>query len=171
MLDDPIYIQLLANKTNHNLDEDGKVISSHKVFNEGKHSLYPKILTVITEKKVQLNRGSHRYDRRYIEDEDSLRWAGIISWFRGTLKIIHSSQYFPSGREIMLYHRPEKRINYPTSMFNLIFDDMIKYGYLLPNWIPLSTRFMCLDDLNYSNSTVNSLLSYKPYRHGTISCS
>jgi hypothetical protein len=42
-----------------------------------------------------------------------------------------------------------------------LFADMMKFGYLLPNWIPLSTRFACRDaDYKPSLAMMNK---YTPY--------
>jgi len=45
-----------------------------------------------------------------------------------------------------------------------IEQDMIKYGYLLPNWIPLLTRFICPQEATTWSSTSVSLDLYQPYK-------
>jgi hypothetical protein len=47
-----------------------------------------------------------------------------------------------------VFHRPTKEFDlYETHSHKVameIEDDMIQYGYLLPNWIPLLTRHICI---------------------------
>lgn len=42
--------------------------------------------------------------------------------------------------------------------------DMIKYGYLLPNWIPILTRFICPQEATAWKKTTESLDTYQPYK-------
>jgi hypothetical protein len=69
----------------------------------------------------------------------------------GSLQIIHGSPAFPPGRELLFYHRMEKNINFPDHIKDEIFRDMMQYGYLLPNWVPLLTRYICRKVYNTYN--------------------
>lgn len=66
-------------------------------------------------------------------------------------------------RELLLFHWPLKgyidaiSVNYRKE----IVQDMKTYGYLLPNFIPLFTRYICQNVVH-----INNMSQYKPYRHG-----
>ena len=44
-----------------------------------------------------------------------------------------------------------------------IFDDMMTYGYLLPNWVPLLTRYMCRKAGTTQNDPMKTMEEYKPF--------
>ena len=98
-----------------------------------------------------------------ITQGDSNDWAGPVRWFRGSLKIIHGSPEFPPDRELLFYHRPHKELDFPATLAEEIFKDMVTYGYLLPNWVPLSTRYMCRQaGVGWGNPMVE-MHKYHPY--------
>ena len=94
---------------------------------------------------------------------ESREWAGPVRWWQGSLQIIHGSPEFPPGREILLYHHPETNVNFPDGLRDEIFQDMMKYGYLLPSLIPLLTRYICKKTGVNSGSMKDQLHAYKPY--------
>ena len=63
----------------------------------------------------------------------------------------------------MFYHRPTKIINIPPAIINDVFQEMMKYGYLLPNFVPLLTRFMCKKAGTSTHETLATMHKYKPY--------
>jgi hypothetical protein len=82
---DPMYVQLLRNKTYHNLDEIGTQTKAENIVNSGFHAIGYAHVKASRRRKFDLrgNRGKHEYDNAYIEQEDSVRWAGHVRWFRG----------------------------------------------------------------------------------------
>lgn len=84
-------------------------------------------------------------------------------------QIVHGSAIFPPGRELLFYHRPTKDFALPIKAKDAVFEDLMKYGYLLPNFIPLLSRTMCLGgSLTKTNSTLSALQQYKPYHDDCI---
>jgi hypothetical protein len=68
--------------------------------------------------------------------------------------------YIPYG----VFYRPEVKINFPEAIRDDIFNDMMQYGYLLPNWIPLYTKYACRKaGATGSDTTLNSMAKYQPY--------
>lgn len=168
MFRDNLYVQLLANKTYFNLDEAGTAIPGENVIDNGYHSIAELIIQAADRAKIKLNRGKDWHDHCFIEEVDSLQWAGPVRWFQGSLHVIHGSPYFPPNRELLFFHRPERGWDYPSPIYPFFIEDMIKYGYLLPNWTPLLSRVMCLDSLPQTNSTLSALREYKPYQNNCI---
>ena len=89
--------------------------------------------------------------------------TGPVRWWRGSLQIIHGSPQFPPGRELLFYHRPHKNIDFPEKLAAEIFEDMMTYGYLLPNWVPLLTRYMCRKAGTTQNDPMKTMEEYKPF--------
>lgn len=75
-------------------------------------------------------------------------------------------------REILCFHRPGVKYNLRSitspDVASDIETDMIRYGFLLPEWIPLTSRHICSKTLTYlGTATAGSLLSklanYRPW--------
>ena len=161
-MQDPLYVPLLFNNTYHNLDEGGTQVDSKNVVDRGMHSISE------IQKRFMgglpggiWNRASVWQDHCFIDQGDSNDWAGPVRWFQGSLQIIHGSPEFPPGRELLFYHRPHKVIDFPVLLAEEIFNDMATYGYLLPNWIPLLTRYMCRKAGATYDDTMKSMENYK----------
>jgi len=65
-------------------------------------------------------------------------------------------------RELLCFHWPLK---HHITAFSIdyrqeIIEDMKKYGYILPNFIPLFTRHIC-----HNVYHINNISHYRPYRH------
>jgi hypothetical protein len=87
---DPVYRRLLENKTYFNLDEIGTQIRQENVVNSGYHAIGYAHVAAAKKRKFNMNcnRGTHQYDNAYLEQEDSVRWAGPIRWFQGVSVIM-----------------------------------------------------------------------------------
>lgn len=169
MLEDPLYVSpLLANLSYHNLDETGRQVKPENIVDR-KHSLSNVILKITHERKYTLNRGKAPQDMSFHDEVDSITWAGPVRWFRGTLQVAHGNAFFPPGRELLFYHRSVKEFHCDSHMLPGILQDMMKYGYLLPRWIPLLSREMSLDSMKVTRtSTVGSLANYMPYKNSSL---
>ena len=163
-MQDPLYIPLLQNLTYHNLDEKGTQINREYVVDEGRHSI-SEIQKRYIGFNVSANRAESGNDKEHIFSDpgESLTWAGPVRWWQGSLQIIHGSPEFPAGRELLFYHHPETRIDFPDGLRDEIFEDMMKYGYLLPSLIPLLTRYICKTAGVNSASLKESMHAFKPY--------
>ncbi|CAE7769855.1 unnamed protein product, partial [Symbiodinium microadriaticum] len=172
-LSDPLYLELLRNQTYHNLDETGGYTPPTQ----------RRYMDVSINQKVQLlahssqashfrvNRGLHPSDNIHLEmkivypDQD----IPVASWVHGSLRVVHRRLGFAAGREVLFAHRmlniPFPQL--PPSKREEVLQDMIAYGYLLPNWIPLLTRHMCRQHYVSSQSRHHQLYEYYPYN---ISC-
>ena len=111
--------------------------------------------------------GPSRNGRLFVEKIDAIHWAGPVRWFQGTLKIIHAYENFDAFREIMYYHRADDFDITPIEKINRneIVADMIEYGYLLPWFIPLLTRFICpkTTTTKYQSDFMTEANNYRPY--------
>ena len=63
----------------------------------------------------------------------------------------------------MFYHRPQKNIDLPPALKEEIFKDMMQYGFLLPHWVPLLTRYMCRRAGADGGPTMAAIHKYHPY--------
>ena len=104
---------------------------------------------------------SYRYS--YITAFFLFMTTGPVRWWRGSLQIIHGSPQFPPGRELLFFHRPHKVIDFPEKLAAEIFEDMMTYGYLLPNWVPLLTRYMCRKAGATQNDPMKTMQEYRPF--------
>lgn len=87
MFQDPLYIPLLANKTYHNLDEEGGQIEPKDIVDGGRHAISHYILGYSDSNHKPLNRGKDWQDHCFLDEGDSVTWAGPIRWFRGSLQV------------------------------------------------------------------------------------
>ena len=66
----------------------------------------------------------------------------------------------------LLLQNYDLAIEFPQRVVAEIEDDMITYGYLLPNWVPLLTRHMCGPNdasATWWQPTTKALDNYRPY--------
>lgn len=159
---DPLYTLLLQNHTDYQMDE----FSRKGLYMQTNIDNFVK--NVIPRRGERMNNGIHWKDKLWVEQEQSYFHTGPVLWHDGRLTILHGSPEFPPGREILIYHRPNKDYNirktFSLKIADEIEQDMIKYGFLLPNWIPLVTRFICPQEATDWKSTSVSLDSYQPYK-------
>ena len=153
------FVPLLTDVGYHNLDEGGSQTDPKFVVDGGKHAISWVMKTWISQHNREFNYGKSWQDHCFIDSGDSNDWAGPVAWSHGRLRMIKGNSVFPSGRELLFYHRPDAEMRLPIehAVRLEILRDMGDYGFLLPNWIPLMTRFVCKD------VTRSTLESYKPY--------
>ena len=151
---DPRYKVLLEIPVYFNLDEFGKAIAAG---NREKHHT----ISYIQDRELPRHNAKINHvfgsSRLMLEYADSIDCAGHALWSGGSIKLMKEHKggsiwtaagpgYGP-GREVLCYHRPEKDFNifrtYPQLAPRFI-EDMLKYGYFLPHWIPVMTRFACM---------------------------
>lgn len=154
----------MTNISYFNLDEAGVQTQKDLIIDEGRHSIASMMLDYTHKNHIPLNRGIDWQDRKFYDEGDCLDWIGPVRWHRGSLQIIHGSPEFPPEKEVMFFHRPYFAMNIPESIRFSVFEDMMIYGFLLPYWIPLSSRYMSPFPLHHErNSTLKALVDYKPY--------
>lgn len=99
-----------------------------------------------------------------INDDKVYELQSYARWYRGSLKILSTNV------EFVVYSEPQVLLDFPLNVRKLIFDDMSTYGYLLPHWIPLLSRFQCRKSgADGSASTTIALHRYHPYHGDCIS--
>jgi hypothetical protein len=142
---DSQYISLLTSPHYHNLDELGQ-LTNHPIEN-GAHSINSIVNRLHDQDPMKYNypHSSHFYDHLFLEMYHNYREHPIptVLWSQGNLRMVHSRLNFPSGRDLLFVHRIPQLQQIPKLIRNEVIEDMINYGYLLPNWIPLFTRHMC----------------------------
>jgi hypothetical protein len=165
-LEDPMYLVLLKNITTHDLDENGLSVKPHLVIDNGFHSLKYMQKSLLNKMNMTAYYGPSINDRLFIEKIDSINWSGPVRWFRGSLKTVHKTEEFPAFREIMYYHRTDA-FNVDVLKINRteLIEDMNEYGYLLPYFTPLLTRYICpkMTTTKYASDFKTELHNYKPY--------
>ena len=163
---DPLYVHLLANRTYMNLDENGLSTRPESIVDEGIHSLTVMQWTALTARKQTAYHGKSANDRLFAEKIDSVNWAGPVRWSRGTLKIVRQSKEFPAMRELMFYHRAFDGFNAPKGILRRDWvEDMLEYGFLLPFFVPLLSRYICPGTSvgNFHSNMKDELRRYAPY--------
>lgn len=159
---DPLYTQLLAVHEDYQLDEFSR---------KGVHSniTMDNLIGKAMERNgsLTMNRGRHWKDKLWLEADGAMTWAGPVRWHQGSLRIVHASPEFPAFREILIFHRPTKEYDLRPLLGRKIAAeieiDMINYGYLLPNWVPLLTRHMCLSAAAAWQPQSDAMDAYRPF--------
>jgi hypothetical protein len=167
-LEDPMFLVLLKNITTHDLDENGKSVPDHLVIDNGIHSMKYMQHSLLERHKATAYHGPSMNDRLFIEKIDSVRWAGPVRWFEGSLKTVHKNNEFSHFREIMYYHRADDFNIKPLKINRTeLIDDMLEYGYLLPYFVPLLTRYICpkMTANNYVSNFESEINNYRPYQN------
>jgi hypothetical protein len=172
---DPLYSQLLALDEDFQLDEfsrKGKYSNVtidqllSKELERGSMSSGNSISTHSPRARTA-HRGLHWKDKLWLESHCAHTWAGPVRWFQGSLQIVHASPEFPAGREILIFHRPAKEFDlntrFPHKVALEIEADMMTYGYLLPNWVPLLTRHLCVSTASQWQPQTVAMDTYRPY--------
>lgn len=163
-VDTELYKRLLGETMYFNLDEIGKYtpdITNSHISVDAVMNKY------IQTKNLRWN-GGEGTESVYLtnvmidNDKNTLGRHGPVVWQRGSLMLVASSSAYPAGREVMYYHRPSKELglhNVRKRMWEDIIDDMLAYGYILPHWTPLLTRYLC----KYRVLRMRGIHDYKPY--------
>lgn len=162
-MSDPKFVPLLADKSYHNLDEGGTQTNEKDVVDQGSHAISWMQKKYQADHQLKQNYGKVWQDHCFLDQGDSQDWAGPVAWVKGNLRVVKGSAVFPPGRELLFYHRPEKNFDVPKEIRRLYIKDMIEYGYLLPNWIALISRFACTKNTVGGSDTITSLSKYTPY--------
>lgn len=166
-LEDPMFLVLLKNITTHDLDENGKSVPDHLVIDNGIHSMKYMQQSLLERHGKKAYHGPSMNDRLFIEKIDSVRWAGPVRWFEGSLKTVHKNNEFSHFREIMYYHRADDFNIKPLKINRTeLIEDMLDYGYLLPYFVPLLTRYICpkMTANNYVSNFQSEINNYRPYQ-------
>eukprot|EP01038_Epipyxis_sp_PR26KG_P012669 gene12669-16985_t len=168
------YVSFLSNSTYLHLDGNGPQHNHNHVNTNTQLPTMSNIqqkLINSDSNKYKFNKNRHYLDTLYFDRFGPLSTSGPITWHNGKLKVIHASNFFPAGRELLFFHRPDHFFQHNHKDGDLIqhthkeniISDMIEFGYLLPSWIPLLTRYLCYDRKMLKETTVNALGMYKPY--------
>ena len=131
------YVSLLTEKTYRNLDEMGLQINSKDVIDGGiwsMDSVQRKYLKKAFDKTYKTGRIPE--DHMFIDDGDSMDWAGLVLWHSGSLTAVHASKFFPPGRQFLFFHS-RGHVNsgwsipsQPEFSGDEYFEDMVNYGYV-----------------------------------------
>mmetsp|Transcript_26359 Transcript_26359/g.39095 ORF Transcript_26359/g.39095 Transcript_26359/m.39095 type:complete len:388 (+) Transcript_26359:65-1228(+) len=168
-LQDEMYVNLLKENVYRNLDEVGRWIPTENVVDDGSHSINSIVnrLRATDRFRFTVNVGKHEDDNLFMEQHPNPGGRNpAVSWVGGRLRVIHKTRHFPPGRELLYMHRMSNIPPIPAAYRKGIIRDMITYGYLLPGWIPLVTRFMCRDSINSTHikrDGVRTMHNYHPY--------
>jgi hypothetical protein len=168
---DPLFVQLLLNQTYHNLDEEGLNTLPHAVVGHGEHSISELQVRAAAARGISISRGRFQHDRPYVDARDTSTWAGPVLWHAGSLQITQASPEFPSGRELMYFHRPREVLGLPLRLHTRVIREMLQFGYLLPDFVPLlSPSLMCRNTLksqqevdDRSASAFSQIRAHHPY--------
>jgi len=164
------YVSLLAENIYHNLDEGGTQIDQANVVEGGKYSIDQTQRQVLKDKfNAHYHSGKNPFDHMFVDDVDVRTWAGLVVWHMGSLKIIRGSKYFPPGRQVLFFHSRGSTTTWsrPTQVEfagKEYFEDMVTYGYYLPSYTPLHSRFMCQShESGGFQKWSHDFHEYKPY--------
>ena len=97
------YVELLKNKTYHNLDEIGDIANN---FEGGKYSMDKIINKLCEQHSFSLNRGMNLEDSLFAQGEDF-----ASTWINGTVRVNVPTEFYPAGRELMFFHKPMENAN------------------------------------------------------------
>ena len=163
-LGDPVFSQLLRNKTYHNLDEHGIQVEDKNVFKNGEYSVSHMVGEVKRYEEWNWNTGRAWQDHCFMDAGDSNEWAGPVVWQNGALSVVRGSDSFPPGRELLFYHRPSGRLNYRPDLRESLVEDGLKYGFVLPDWTPVMSRHACkVPHTSENHGNARHMHSYAPY--------
>eukprot|EP00607_Mallomonas_marina_P004937 CAMPEP_0182439306 /NCGR_PEP_ID=MMETSP1167-20130531/86358_1 /TAXON_ID=2988 /ORGANISM="Mallomonas Sp, Strain CCMP3275" /LENGTH=139 /DNA_ID=CAMNT_0024632979 /DNA_START=696 /DNA_END=1115 /DNA_ORIENTATION=- len=107
-------------------------------------------------------------DKIFFQDEDSDGGEGFAIWQGGVLRVMNGTQRYSPPRELLIYHRPNKYWSkfkrFYKSVQKAFIEDMILYGYFLPYWIPVASRFSCMPETQWGVPEFNHMwTAYRPY--------
>lgn len=155
------------------------------------HSMHSMVKRELDQRKKKWNMPQPQLKNKfYVELESSMEYYGPVLWFQGTMKIlngcgekvVYKSEFtwdekadacpeFEPGREIMYFHRAHNKMPKAFNIFNIlprevardVLDDMLTYGFLLPNFTPLFTRHICPDFRAIKQRQVEMMAEYRPF--------
>ena len=148
-----LFLSLLTNVTNFNLDEVGMYTpdrTNHKL------AIHWVLKRFLRDHDMEWNGHDEGWTWPlgpkcprgfvFLDEEMVLRKEcslGPALWMRGSLRLVEPTEHHPAGREIMFFHRPRRFLfsKRPSAeLKSSIVADMLKYGFLLPTWSPLVTH-------------------------------
>lgn len=151
------------------------------------HSMHRMVQMELNKRERVWNMPSYQLkNKMYVEEESSIEYYGPVLWFQGSLKILNGcGEYelqqsifewsktaqgcpeFEPGREIMYFHRVSKSFDIfsvlPVVIAKDVIADMLTYGFLLPNLIPLFSRHICPEFRGRSMGTMDMMTQYSPF--------
>jgi hypothetical protein len=155
------YVGLLADPTYRNLDENGLFLKPEEVIDGGKHSMMtienncPRCKEYQREGKLML-KGKSPDDTLFIGIGE-YEWGGHSVWSHGSLTMPAGNKDFPPYRDLMFYHVRRMDFSLDPSIRHGLIEDMLTYGFTLPHFYPVFSRFACRDHDHLTLET------YKPY--------
>jgi hypothetical protein len=155
------YVGLLADPTYRNLDENGLFLKPEEVVDGGKHSMMtienncPRCKEYQREGKLML-KGKSPDDTLFIGIGE-YEWGGHSVWSHGSLTMPAGNKDFPPYRDLMFYHVRRMDFSLDPSIRHGLIEDMLTYGFTLPHFYPVFSRFACRDHDHLTLET------YKPY--------
>jgi hypothetical protein len=146
-LTDDKYVPLLTNVTYRNLDETGGFVNPEDRVDDGAHSMFQ--IEQNCEKCLEFkNKGNHFNHGKNPDDTlfigiGEYDWGGHTVWQSGSLTMPAGNKVFPPGRELMFYHVRRTQFEVDPALRHGLVEDMITYGYTIPHFFPLYTRYAC----------------------------
>jgi hypothetical protein len=182
-MSDRVYLQNLADFERHFCSDE---------FGQCKYPMFAHSMDQIVRLELLRRNGTWNMpmrqmkDRMYVEHMFSIEYYGPVLWFQGTLNILNGCgekqlygtfdwgkkadgcPEFEPMREILYYHRVSKDFDVlrrlPQRIGRELIEDMLKYGFLLPNLIPVFTRHVCPEFRAYFGNTLSGMIKYSPFK-------
>jgi hypothetical protein len=158
---DPKYIPLLADPVYRNMDENGLFLNEKDRLDNGMHSM---MFLENNCKKCQQFKQANNHMKKGLSPDDTLfigigeyDWGGHSVWSHGSLTMPAGNKAFPPYRELMFYHVRKTNFEVDPVIRHGLIEDMITYGFTLPHFFPLYTRYAC------RNNAVLTMENYQPY--------
>jgi hypothetical protein len=183
VLTDQTYLQNLNDFEHHYCsDEFGQCLMPAY-----EHSMHRMVEVELKKRERVWNMPTYQLkNKMYVEQESSMDYYGPVLWFQGSMKILNGcGEYalqksifewskdakgcpeFEPGREIMYFHRVSKSFDIfsvlPTMIAKDVVEDMLTYGFLLPNLVPIFSRHICPDYRGRMMGTIDSMVDYSPF--------
>ena len=152
------------------------------------HSMHRMVQKELVKRKKVWNMPAYQLkNKMYVEQDSSIEYFGPVLWFQGSMKILNGcgegklfdSIYewdrkvngcpeFEPGREVMYFHRVSKSFDIfsglPLTIAKDVVEDMLTYGFLLPNLIPLFSRHICPEFRGRMMGTMDMMREYSPFK-------
>jgi hypothetical protein len=184
VLTDETYLQNLNDFEHHYCsDEFGQCLMP--AF---EHSMHRMVQNELRKRDRTWNMPTYQLkNKMYVEQDSSIEYFGPVLWFQGSMKILkgcgeyalQSSIFewskdakgcpeFEPGREIMYFHRVTKAFDIfnvlPFKIAKDVIEDMLTYGFLLPNLVPLFSRHICPEYSGTLKGTISNMNNYSPFK-------
>jgi hypothetical protein len=182
-ISDSVFVKNLADFEHHYCSDE---------FGQCKYPMFHHSMDHIVRQELRRRNGTWNMpmrqmkDRMYVETMLSTEYYGPVLWFEGVLNVLNGCgetvlygtfdwkkkadgcPEFDPMREMLFYHRIPRDFDLmkrlPLRIAREIADDMLKYGFILPNMIPLFTRHVCPELRASWSSSLGEMVKYSPFK-------